>query len=132
MRLPRARVKVLVSTFERMGQQQPCQLTRRPVEVREKACNHRPLLRPSPPAPPQITFGIFVISRVLFQVTLAGPYTLGYIRMFGQEEEVVKQEIQTVTVRSKTELSGSFTLNVTDALGGRLTTGELGVVYINS
>lgn len=76
-----------------------------------------------------MTFSIRDSRVFFFQVTLAGQYTLGYIRMFGQEEEVVKQEIQTVTVRSKTTLGGSFTLNVTDALGVSLLTGGLGVAY---
>lgn len=67
-----------------------------------------------------------VSSRLsYFQVTLADSYTLGFIRLFGQEEEVVKREIQTVTVRSKTALGGSFTLNVTDSKGKSSLTGEM-------
>lgn len=61
------------------------------------------------------------------QVTLAKPYTLGYIRLFGQEEEIKKYEIQTITVRSKSALGGSFTLNVTDYLGASEIAGEGGI-----
>lgn len=37
---------------------------------------------------------------------------------------MVKREVQTITLRSKSPLAGSFTLNVTDALGVSSLTGE--------
>ncbi|CAM9210897.1 unnamed protein product [Ectocarpus sp. 13 AM-2016] len=52
-----------------------------------------------------------------WQVTLMKSYTLGYIRLFGREDEVVKPEVQTITLRSNNALGGSFTLNFTDSLG---------------
>lgn len=61
-------------------------------------------------------------------MTLIRPYTLGYIRLFGQEEEVAKREVQTITLRSRSALGGTFTLNVTDALGESYSTGKQGAL----
>ncbi|CAM9190144.1 unnamed protein product [Choristocarpus tenellus] len=64
-----------------------------------------------------------------WQVTLASPHTLGYMRIFGRAGEISQREIQVVTLRSKTELAGSFTLTVTDSLGNSRTTDE---IYYNA
>ncbi|CAM9804617.1 unnamed protein product, partial [Scytosiphon promiscuus] len=63
------------------------------------------------------------------RVSLVRPYTLGYIRLFGREEEVIKREIQTITLRSKSALGGSFTLNITDAVGSSSLTDD---IYYNA
>lgn len=62
------------------------------------------------------------------QVTLPVSYTLGYMRIFGLEQEIVKQEIQILTLRSENVLSGSFTLNVSDADGVSQTTGTYYII----
>lgn len=59
-------------------------------------------------------------------------YTLGYIRLFGREEEVVKREVQTITLRSLSALGGSFKLNVTDARGASYSTGKRGKLFFVS
>lgn len=64
--------------------------------------------------------------NIVIQVTLIKSYTLGYIRLFGREDEVVKPEVQTITLRSNNALGGSFTLNFTDSLGTSSLTGERG------
>ena len=65
-----------------------------------------------------------MVNWLIFQVTLASSHKLGFIRIFGLDEEVERREVQTVTIRSKSELEGSFTLNVTDAQGVSAITGK--------
>ncbi|CAM9188184.1 unnamed protein product, partial [Discosporangium mesarthrocarpum] len=64
-----------------------------------------------------------------WQITLPTPRNLGHVRLFGREEEVSRRETQLVTLRSKTELAGSFTLVVSDSLGNSRTTSD---IYVNA
>lgn len=66
------------------------------------------------------------MTTFLLQVALADIHKIGYVRLFGLETEVVKREVQVVTVRSNTALGGSFTLNVTNAQGVSRDTGGTG------
>lgn len=71
---------------------------------------------PTEPSPP-------ALERLAPQVELSGAHALGYLRLFGHEKEIARREVQVFSIRSKTSLGGSFTLNVTDDQGVTRTTG---------